>query len=71
MPFDASVQVNRKGDVVAQSATSYNPAEIAYFKALVASAFLLPLCTTELCFVDCANHVGTEKGLFHLFKRRL
>lgn len=29
------IQVNRKGDEIAQMATDYTPAEIVYFKALV------------------------------------
>ena len=31
------LQVNRKGDHIAQMATDYTPAEIAYFKAIVRS----------------------------------
>jgi len=29
------LEVNRKGDAIAQVATDYSPAEIAYFKAIV------------------------------------
>ena len=29
------LEVNRKGDAIAQVATDYTPAEIAYFKAIV------------------------------------
>ena len=29
------LEVNRKGDAIAQAATDYSPAEIAYFKAIV------------------------------------
>jgi hypothetical protein len=39
-------QVNRKGDEIAQLATEYSPAEIAYFKAIVRTPSPL-LCYTH------------------------
>lgn len=39
--LNGAAQVNRKGDDVAQMATDYSALEIAYFKAVVSTSFLI------------------------------
>ena len=55
------LQVNRKGDEIAQMATEYSALEIAYFKAVVRSIemFLFPTRPTSDT-LDRTNHARAE-----------
>ena len=68
------MQVNRKGDEVAQMATDYSALEIAYFKA-VARLSTPPLVNTIsdlplfLSSPAGTNHAGTERVFLRLVSR--
>ena len=46
----SATQANRKGDDIAQLASDYSPAELAYFKVLV-GPYHSPFSTSRLCLV--------------------
>ncbi|KAH8833826.1 hypothetical protein DL96DRAFT_1578514 [Flagelloscypha sp. PMI_526] len=58
--------VNRKGDDIAQAATNYSAAEIAYFKALVTQIMLAPRKAYSISSTAALREVNFVKGLTKL-----
>lgn len=63
--------INLKGDAVAQMATEYNPAEIAYFKALVEQIMLAPRFKYSVSSLVAMREISMIKPKINIAKSQV